>query len=152
MVLLYADGRKSKEVAARSAVNGHMVRRWRRRFARAGVEGLTDEYRAGMSPPKTSADTSDFPKRAANVRGSRPPPSRSRLPASIVRLSISICASSERELSTPKKPRHFFEPSQRICLPRPLTIGANEFLRGIMAEFAKASTGDSDVDMRITQS
>ena len=51
MVLLCADGLQSKEVAERLGVHEHMVGKWRRRFAQSGLEGLTDEYRAGR--PRT---------------------------------------------------------------------------------------------------
>lgn len=54
MVLLCADGLQSKEVAERLGVHEHTVGKWRRRFAQAGVEGLTDEYRAGR--PRTVSD------------------------------------------------------------------------------------------------
>ncbi|GBR32221.1 transposase [Kozakia baliensis NRIC 0488] len=54
MVLLCADGLQSKEVAATLGVHEHTVGKWRRRFVEAGVEGLTDEYRAGR--PRTVSD------------------------------------------------------------------------------------------------
>lgn len=54
MVLLCADGLQSKEVAERLGVHEHTVGKWRRRFAQDGVEGLTDEYRAGR--PRTVSD------------------------------------------------------------------------------------------------
>ena len=54
MVLLCADGLQSKEVAERLGVHEHTVGKWRRRFAQAGIEGLTDEYRAGR--PRTVSD------------------------------------------------------------------------------------------------
>src|SRR3546814_12199822 len=54
MVLLCADGLQSKEFAERLGVHEHTVGKWRRRFAQAGIEGLTDEYRAGR--PRTVSD------------------------------------------------------------------------------------------------
>jgi len=54
MVLLCADGLRSKEVAERLGVHEHTVGKWRRRFVQAGIEGLTDEYRAGR--PRTVSD------------------------------------------------------------------------------------------------
>ncbi len=54
MVLLCAEGLQSKEVAERFGVHEHTVGKWRRRFAQAEVEGLTDEYRAGR--PRTVSD------------------------------------------------------------------------------------------------
>jgi transposase len=54
MVLLCAEGLQSKEVAARLGVHEHTVGKWRRRFVQAGIEGLTDEYRAGR--PRTISD------------------------------------------------------------------------------------------------
>src|SRR3546814_951610 len=55
MVLLCAEGLQSKEVAERLGVHEHTVGKWRRRFVQAGIEGLTDEYRAGR--PRTVSDT-----------------------------------------------------------------------------------------------
>jgi len=43
-----------KEVAARLGVHEHTVGKWRRRFARDRIEGLTDEYRPGR--PRTVSD------------------------------------------------------------------------------------------------
>lgn len=54
MVLLCADGLQSKDVAATLGVHEHTVGKWRRRFAEDGIEGLTDEYRAGR--PRTVSD------------------------------------------------------------------------------------------------
>lgn len=54
MVLLCADGLQSKEVAVILGVHEHTVGKWRRRFVEAGVEGLSDEYRAGR--PRTVSD------------------------------------------------------------------------------------------------
>jgi transposase len=54
MILLCADGLASKEVAARLGVHEHTVGKWRRRFVRDRIEGLTDEYRAGR--PRTVSD------------------------------------------------------------------------------------------------
>lgn len=55
MVLLCAEGLQSKQVAERLGVHEHTVGKWRRRFVQAGIEGLTDEYRAGR--PRTVSDT-----------------------------------------------------------------------------------------------
>ncbi|MEZ0134896.1 helix-turn-helix domain-containing protein, partial [Novosphingobium sp. NRRL B-2648] len=54
MVLLCEDGLQSKEVAERLGVHEHTVGKWPRRFAQPGIEGLTDEYRAGR--PRTVSD------------------------------------------------------------------------------------------------
>jgi len=54
MVLLCAEGLQSKEVAARLGVHEHTVGKWRRRFVQDGIEGLSDEYRAGR--PRTVSD------------------------------------------------------------------------------------------------
>ena len=54
MVLLCSEGLQSKEVAVRLGVHEHTVGKWRRRFAADGIEGLTDEYRAGR--PRTVSD------------------------------------------------------------------------------------------------
>lgn len=54
MVLLCADGLQSKEVAERLGFHEHTVGKWLRRFAQAGIEGLTDEHRTGR--PRTVSD------------------------------------------------------------------------------------------------
>ena len=54
MILLCAEGLQSKEVAQRLGVHEHTVGKWRRRFVQDGIEGLTDEYRAGR--PRTVSD------------------------------------------------------------------------------------------------
>ena len=54
MVLLCAEGLQSKEVGARLGVHEHTVGKWRRRFVRDWIEGLTDEYRPGR--PRTVSD------------------------------------------------------------------------------------------------
>lgn len=54
MVLLCAEGLQSKEVGARLGVHEHTVGKWRRRFVRDRIEGLTDEYRPGR--PRTVSD------------------------------------------------------------------------------------------------
>lgn len=54
MVLLCADGLQSKEAAERLGVHEHTVGKWRRRFVKDRIEGLTDEYRPGR--PRTISD------------------------------------------------------------------------------------------------
>lgn len=55
MMLLCAEGLESKEVARKMGVHEHTVGKWRRRFVRDRIEGLTDEYRPGR--PRTVTDT-----------------------------------------------------------------------------------------------
>jgi len=54
MVLACAQGLTSKEVAARLDVHEHTVGKWRRRFVKDRIEGLTDEARSGR--PRTIED------------------------------------------------------------------------------------------------
>jgi winged helix-turn helix protein len=54
MILLCADRLESKEVARRMNVHEYTVGKWRRRFVRDRIEGLTDEYRPGR--PRTVSD------------------------------------------------------------------------------------------------
>lgn len=54
MVLLCAQGLQSKDVAERLGVHERTVGKWRRRFVQDGIEGLTDEYRAGR--PRSVSD------------------------------------------------------------------------------------------------
>ena len=50
IVLACADARDNKAVAAELRVGEHMVARWRGRFTRKRLEGLTDEPRPGRPP------------------------------------------------------------------------------------------------------
>ena len=54
MILLCAEGLQSKEVAEQLGVHEHTVGKWRRRFVKDRIEGLTDEYRPGR--PRTVSD------------------------------------------------------------------------------------------------
>ena len=54
MILLCAEGLQSKEVGARLGVHEHTVGKWRRRFVKYRIEGLTDEYRPDR--PRTVSD------------------------------------------------------------------------------------------------
>lgn len=54
MILLCSEGLQSKEVGARLGVHEHTVGKWRRRFVKDRIEGLTDEYRPGR--PRTVSD------------------------------------------------------------------------------------------------
>ena len=54
MILLCAEGLQSKEVAERLGVHEHTVGKWRRRFVKDRIDGLTDEYRPGR--PRTVSD------------------------------------------------------------------------------------------------
>lgn len=54
MVLLCAEGLPSKAVAARLGVHEHTVGKWRRRFVKHRIDGLTDDYRPGR--PRTVSD------------------------------------------------------------------------------------------------
>lgn len=54
IILLCAEGLQSKEVAGRLGVHEHTVGKWRRRFVKDRIEGLTDEYRPGR--PRTVSD------------------------------------------------------------------------------------------------
>ena len=69
MVLLCADGLQSKEVAERLGVHEHTVGKWRRRFAQAGIEGLTDEYRMGRPRTVSDAQVAQVIERTLNTIG-----------------------------------------------------------------------------------
>ena len=61
MILLCAEGLQSKEVGARLGVHEHTVGKWRRRFVKDRIEGLTDaapmSYQLGaMDRTRASAD------------------------------------------------------------------------------------------------
>ena len=54
IILLCAEGLRSREIARRTGVHEHTVGKWRRRFAEKRIEGLSDEYRSGR--PRTVTD------------------------------------------------------------------------------------------------
>lgn len=54
IILLCADGLASKGVAQQIGVHEHTVGKWRRKFVRTRIEGLSDEYRPGR--PRTVSD------------------------------------------------------------------------------------------------
>ncbi|SNX74646.1 putative transposase [Cereibacter ovatus] len=54
MILLCAEGFQSKEVAERLGAHEHTVGKWRRRFVKDRIVGLSDEYRPGR--PRTVSD------------------------------------------------------------------------------------------------
>ena len=50
IVLLAAEGRSTRSIAAEVGVQPRIVSNWRRRFADHGLGGLTDRPRAGKTP------------------------------------------------------------------------------------------------------
>ena len=54
MILRCADGLTNKAVAAELGVHGHTVGKWRRRFLKERIDGLSDEPRPGR--PRTLTD------------------------------------------------------------------------------------------------
>ncbi len=54
IILLCAEGLRSREIAGRTGVHEHTVGKWRRRFAEKRIEGLSDEFRSGR--PRTVTD------------------------------------------------------------------------------------------------
>src|SRR3546814_18253782 len=67
MVLLCAEGLQSQEVAERLGVHEHTVGKWRRRFVQAGIEGLTDEYRAGRQRTVSTTQVAQVIERKLNT-------------------------------------------------------------------------------------
>lgn len=67
MVLLCAEGLLSKDVAERLGVHDHTVGKWHRRFAEAGLDGLTDEYRAGRPRTVSDAQVAEVIERTLNT-------------------------------------------------------------------------------------
>ncbi len=54
IIMLCAEGLRSREVAERTGVHEHTVGKWRKRFAERRIEGLSDECRSGR--PRTVTD------------------------------------------------------------------------------------------------
>jgi transposase len=67
MILLCADGLQSKEVGARPGVHEHTVGKWRRRFVKDRIEGLTDEYRPGRPRTVSGAQVAEVIERRLNT-------------------------------------------------------------------------------------
>ena len=56
MILAASEGRMTQQIAQRLGVPASRVSKWRRRFARDGIEGLKDAPRSG-APPKYDEET-----------------------------------------------------------------------------------------------
>lgn len=67
MILLCAEGFRSKEVAERLGVHEHTVGKWRRRFVKDRIEGLTDEYRPGRPRTVSDAQVAEVIERTLNT-------------------------------------------------------------------------------------
>ena len=67
MILLFAEGLESKEVAARLGVHEHTVGKWRRRFVKGRIEGLTDEHRPGRPGTVSDAQVAEVIERTLNT-------------------------------------------------------------------------------------
>jgi len=67
MVLLCAQGLRSKDVAERLGVHEHTVGKWRRRFVQDGIDGLTEEYRAGRPRTVSDAQVAEVIERTLNT-------------------------------------------------------------------------------------
>ncbi|MDX0840433.1 IS630 family transposase [Sinorhizobium medicae] len=66
MILLCAEGLQSKEVGAQLGVHEHTVGKWRRRFVKDRIEGLTDEYRPGRPRTVSDAQVAEVIERTLN--------------------------------------------------------------------------------------
>ena len=67
MILLCTEGLQSKEVAERLGVHEHTVGKWRRRFVKDRIEGLTDEYRPGRPRTVQDAQVAEVIERTLNT-------------------------------------------------------------------------------------
>ena len=67
LVLLCAEGLQSKQIVVRLGVHEHTVGKWRRRFVQGGIEGLTDEYRAGLPRTVSNAQVAQVIERTMNI-------------------------------------------------------------------------------------
>ncbi|WP_408735316.1 IS630 family transposase [Komagataeibacter europaeus] len=67
MVLLCVEGLQGKEVAACLGMHEHTVGKWRRRFVEDGIEGLTEEYRAGRPRMVSDAQVTQVIERTLNT-------------------------------------------------------------------------------------
>lgn len=67
MILLCAQGLQSKEVAARLGLHEHTVGKWRRRFVKDRIGGLTDEYRPGRPRSVSDAQVAEVIERTLNT-------------------------------------------------------------------------------------
>lgn len=67
IVLLCAQGLTSKAVSQEVGVSEHTVGKWRRRFVKHRIEGLSDEYRSGRPRTVTDAHVVDVVERTLNA-------------------------------------------------------------------------------------
>ena len=105
IVLRCADGLTSKAVAAELGAHDRAVGKWRRRFPKDRVEGLSDAPRSGRprSMENARADARDAPRRRASVDpldgpggGAFAGPTPSRTGAAIGRRTFRIASFPER--------------------------------------------------------
>ncbi|WP_372572197.1 IS630 family transposase [Ruegeria jejuensis] len=67
MMLLCAEGLQSKGVGAQLGMHEHTVGKWRRRFVKDRIEGLTDEYRPGRPRAVSDAQVARVIERTLNT-------------------------------------------------------------------------------------
>ena len=72
MILRCADGLTNKAVAPRLGVHEHTVGKWRRRFLKERIEGLSDEPRPGRPRTLTDEKVAGASGRSARRRPTRP--------------------------------------------------------------------------------
>ena len=77
MLLLCAEGLPSKEVAAQLGGHEHTVGKWRRRFVKDRIEGLTDEYRPGRRRTVSDEQVTEVIERTLNTTPKDAPTGRS---------------------------------------------------------------------------
>jgi transposase len=59
IILLAAEGRENKDIAVELGVTRATVARWRKRFAKRGIEGIVKDAPRGGRPPKARRDLAD---------------------------------------------------------------------------------------------
>ena len=67
IILLCAEGLRSREIAERIGVHEHTVGKWRRRFAEKRIKGLSDEYRSGRPRTVTDGKVAEVVERTLNT-------------------------------------------------------------------------------------
>jgi transposase len=103
-VLACAEGRSNVAVAARLGVDRRTVRKWRTRFLRERLDGLTDDPRPGVPRTITDAQAEEVVVRTLELDPHPRPDHRPHLPLLLTHLQTGSLGGSyrmltERELS-----------------------------------------------------
>lgn len=128
MILLSAEGVKGCEIARRVGVTPYVVSRWRKRFAREGVQGLFDKPRSG-APARYDERTDE---RVLAVLDARPPEGFARWNGPLVAAELGD-VSADQVWRILRKHGIHMERRRSWCVSTDPTDGTGSFIRDVAA-------------------